>query len=326
MHLIIDEYSIDMRIENNRLAIEKGNTIKSIVPSKISAIHIIKPCSLTTPVVTWAAENNIAVLLYNNKGKVTARLWQPNYGSHAAIRIMQLTFCTSAQGMMWVKTLLLQKASAQLHTLNSLPPHLRNTLVTEKIAKYINMLRADVGINQIWLRSMEAVIGRWYWAGISVALKQYTVVLPRNMRPARDRFNAILNYLYGTLYGIVEGCLLAAGLDTQLGIMHRMEYNTPALVFDVIEPFRHWADEFLIQMVLENRLTSDFTDDKSGDILLTPKGKKEVLTQWFIYLQQKTPAPKKLIKRKDQVQQLCSNLAAQLLREAKFQNSKTNSL
>lgn len=323
MHLIIDNYGIDLSINNNRLTIQKGEVIKYLVPSKITAIHVITPCTLTTPVVTWAAVYGIALLLYNSKGKVAARLWQPHFGSHAAIRIQQIQFCRSAEGLLWVKQLLQRKAAAQLHTQITLPKHLQHKQVIEKMNTLINRLNRDAGINIIWLRVMEAAISRWYWAGIALALKQHITVMPRNYRPAKDRFNAILNYLYGTLYGMVEGSLLAAGIDPHISIMHRMEYNTPALVFDVIEPFRHWADDFLIQLVLTDALPKGFTEEKEGGILLTPAGKKSILTQWFAYLHEKTPVPKKMVKRKDQVQQLASALAAMLLEEYKQQNKKS---
>lgn len=320
MHIIIDNYDVNVSVQNNRFCLQKADVKKFIVPTKVSAIHILTPCQLTTAVITLAAENNIAILLYNNKGKVIARLWQPHFGSHAAIRLRQVQFCTSANGLIWVKQLILAKIKAQLRSLLLLPAQLQNSAINNRLNTYINMLAADAGINHIWLRSAEAAAGRWYWAGVTQALKQHVAILPRNLRPAKDKFNALLNYLYGTLYGITEGCILAAGLDAHLGILHRIEYNTPSLVFDIIEPFRHWADDFLIQQVLTNNLPDDYTEIKAGGVLLTSKGKKNILSLWFAYLQQKIPAPKKLIKRKDQVQQLCTTLAAQLLKEYKEQN------
>jgi len=320
MQLIIDSYGIDLAIDNNRLTIQKGGVVKHLVPSKLTAIHVFTSCTLTSPVVVWAAVNDIPMLLYNNKGQVAARLWQPHFGSHAAIRIRQIHFCQSADACIWLKQLLLKKAIAQLHLHKQLPVQSNHAIITERISILVNRLKNDTGINLNWLRSIEAGISRWYWAGVAHALRNHIKLNPRKIRPAKDKFNALLNYLYGTLYGIVEGCLLAAGLDPHISIMHRMEYNTPSFVFDVIEPFRHWADEFLVQQVLKGALKPGYTEEKNGTILLTPEGKKAILTQWFIYLNERIAAPKKMIKRKDQVQQLCSGLAAQLLKQHKELN------
>ena len=179
--------------------------------------------------------------------------------------------------------------------------------------RLIIKLQSETGGNLEWLRRIEAAIGRWHWAGVAITLKSHIKIGPRNLRPAKDRFNALLNYLYGTLYGLVEGCQLAAGLDPHISIMHRMDYNTPSLVFDMMEPFRPWADRFVIDLFLQDKWQDDFAEEKADGILLTTAGKKYILTEWFAYLEQKTPSPKKMIKRRDQIQQVCTALAAQLL-------------
>jgi CRISPR-associated protein Cas1 len=263
----------------------------------------------------WAAENDIPLLLYNNKGKVIARLWQSHFGSHAAIRIAQISFCQSADALFWLKELLVKKAEAQLALQQSFPVPLQRPVVLERMKARLEKLKKETGINSGWIRSAEAVISRWHWIGVAHALKNHLKIGPRNIRPARDRFNSLLNYLYGTLYGLVEGSQLAAGLDPHISIMHRMEYNTPSLVFDMIEPFRQWADKFATDLLLSGRYAPDYTEEKAGAIVLTSKGKKEILSQWFAYLQEGSPSPKKMVRRKDQVQQLCSQLAAKLLKQ-----------
>lgn len=315
MQLIIDTYGINLSIDNNRLLIEKGETVKTIIASRISALHIFTPCSLTSPVAVWAAENDIPLLLYNNKGQVIARLWQSHFGSHAAIRIAQVSFCQSDEALFWLKELLIKKAKGQLALQQSFPAPLQHKAAAARIKIHLERLRKETNLNLVWMRAAEAVISRWHWVGVSHALKNHLQIGPRNMRPARDKFNALLNYLYGTLYGLVEGSQLAAGLDPHISIMHRMEYNTPSLTFDMIEPFRQWADQFVTELVLSGRYAPEYTEEKDSQVLLTPKGKKEILGQWFGYLQQGSPSPKKMIKRKDQVQQLCSELAARLLKQ-----------
>ena len=322
MQLIIDTFGINLSIDNNRLMIEKGEMVKAIIPTRISAMHIFKACTLSSAVAVWAAENDIPLLLYNNKGQVRARIWQARFGSHAGIRIAQIRFCESADALFWLKELLVRKASAQLALQQSFPKHLQHPMVIERIRTRLLKLTNETGINPVWMRSAEAVISRWHWVGVAHALKSHLNIGPRNIRPARDKFNALLNYLYGTLYGLVEGSQLAAGLDPHISIMHRMEYNTPSLVFDMIEPFRHWADKFVTDLILSDNYLPAYTEEKGNQILLTPKGKKEILTRWFAYLQQKIPAPKKMIKRKDQVQQLCSQLAARLLKQYNAANKK----
>lgn len=315
MQLIIDTYGISLRIDNNRLLVEKDGTCKSVHPSRLTAIHIFMPCTLTSPVAIWAIEHGIPLLFYNRKGQVAARIWEPHFGSQAAVRLAQMDYCQSPEALFMIKDWLLAKAMGQraLHQKwGKTDPHQK---IMAKMDGLIGRLQAETGLNLPWLRRLEAHISRWHWTGVAIGLRRHVAVGPRNLRPAKDRFNALLNYLYGTLYGLVEGCQIAAGLDPHISIMHRMDYNTPSLVFDMIEPFRPWADEFAIDLFLLGKWQQSFTVETGDAILLTPAGKKFILAEWFAWLEQKTPAPKKKIKRRDQVQQLCSALAADLLKK-----------
>lgn len=317
MQLIIDQKAIILSVENERLAVQKGETVKHLVPSRLTAIHIMAPCSLTSPVINWAAQYEIPILFYNNRGQVKARIWQPHFGSHAAVRLQQMVFCQSANGANWLKSLLLKKTGSQLYLLQHLPEKLQHKMALERVKALARRLQEESATHLHRVRTIEAGAGRWYWAAVAHALKEHVQIAPRHVRPAKDGFNAMLNYLYGTLYGLVEGAAIASGLDPHISILHRMEYNTPSFVFDLIEPFRHWADEFLIHKILKGEITTAFTEQKGDTVKITPGGKKQLLAQWFLYLEERTPAPKKKIKRKDQVQQLCSSLAAELLKQYK---------
>jgi CRISPR-associated protein Cas1 len=214
-----------------------------------------------------------------------------------------------------IKDWLLAKSRAQKALHNKFKSSVTHEKILDKMQGLISQLEAEAGINLLWLRRLEALISRWHWAGVAIGLKSQIQIGPRNMRPAKDRFNALLNYLYGTLYGLVEGCQIAAGLDPHISIMHRMDYNTPSLVFDMIEPFRPWADAFAIDLFLEGRWQPDYAEESGDCVLLSPAGKKYILTEWFAWLEQKSPFPKKMVKRRDQVQQLCTALAADLLKK-----------
>jgi CRISPR-associated protein Cas1 len=67
-------------------------------------------------------------------------------------------------------------------------------------------------------------------------------------------FNAALNYLYGMLYNAVEGAVLAAGMDPMFGIIHADTFGAPTLVFDLIEPFRPFADRLLMRLLYAGAL------------------------------------------------------------------------
>ncbi|MDO5579549.1 MAG: type I-MYXAN CRISPR-associated endonuclease Cas1 [Planctomycetia bacterium] len=60
----------------------------------------------------------------------------------------------------------------------------------------------------------------------------------RSRRPPKDRFNAILSYLYTLLYTTVLQSTLTVGLEPAFGFYHTPRSSTPPLVLDLMELFR----------------------------------------------------------------------------------------
>jgi CRISPR-associated protein Cas1 len=267
-----------------------------------------------------AAQHNIAVLIYNNKGKVLARVWQTHFGSHSAIRIQQLQFSKNQKAIDYMQQLLTAKAELQLSNLKYLKdrkPGYANALAHPigHFENYLHQFKTQSVSEKPLLLYGEAKLSKIYWAAIALILESYTGFTGRSRRPARDKFNALLNYYYGILYGMVEGALLAAGLDPHIGMLHRDEYNTPSFVFDCIEPFRPWADKLLIEQTLAHQLHETWFEKTNEGIVLAKEGKKNVIPAFFDYMNERTYFNHKRIKRKDQIQHLATTLAQQLLKQ-----------
>ncbi len=92
-------------------------------------------------------------------------------------------------------------------------------------------------------------------------------------RPAKDPFNAFLNYAYGVLYSRVEKVLIIAGLDPYVGFMHRDDYNTKSMVFDFIEPYRIYADEVVFKLFSAKKVNDSHTDTITNGMSLNAEGK-----------------------------------------------------
>ncbi|MBN1183793.1 MAG: type II CRISPR-associated endonuclease Cas1 [Bacteroidales bacterium] len=68
----------------------------------------------------------------------------------------------------------------------------------------------------------------------------------------RHRFgeppNNLLNYGYAILRAVVARSLVASGLLTAMGIHHRNKYNPYCLADDIMEPFRPFVDERVVEI------------------------------------------------------------------------------
>lgn len=104
----------------------------------------------------------------------------------------------------------------------------------------------------------------------------------RVRRPPTDPANALLSFLYTLLAHDCTTALLAAGLDPQLGFLHRDRPGRPSLALDLMEELRLlFADRHAIALLNRRQLTpKDFIVDPTHAHRLTDNAHKTLLTTW----------------------------------------------
>lgn len=297
MELVINSYGSTLHKENDLFVIETSDGKQSIPPKSVKSISISKAARITSDAILLAIKNNIDVLFVNNFGRPEGRVWSVKYGSISTIRKAQLEFLYSEKSLAWVKNLLRDKLNSQMALLLSFQPspdvvpehrlvgRALNSLTDfkSKIEKLNGETLSDLAPT---LRGWEGAASKHYFKTISLLLPEAYRFENRNRMPAKDVFNAMLNYSYGILYGKVEGALIKAGIDPYLGVFHRDDYNRPALVFDVIEKYRMWMDYVVMNLCIQEVLIEEcFTIDKvSNACLLQPLGKRILIQAVNDYL------------------------------------------
>jgi len=83
---------------------------------------------------------------------------------------------------------------------------------------------------------LEASYSRFFWPRYFSALA--TDLFEREHRKPQHPINVALNYGYGFLYHALEWQCLASGLDSTVGIIHKLRRSRPSLACDLIEPLR----------------------------------------------------------------------------------------
>lgn len=111
---------------------------------------------------------------------------------------------------------------------------------------------------QIWSRdvrsgdvgNMEARAAQYYWRNLFPQVKDFV----------RDRYgdppNNLLNYGYAILRAIVARSLVASGLLPTLGIHHHNRYNSYCLADDIMEPYRPYIDNLVVD-IFDNHKPDD---------------------------------------------------------------------
>jgi CRISPR-associated protein Cas1 len=279
----------------------------------------MKPCTLSTPAVLLAAQFHIPLLLFNGRGEVEARLWEPHFGSTAHIRLRQLHFSESPKGLEWIVENFGLKLQGQLAVLHFCANRVKAQAASiEEIAgamqKSFDGLQRQLPDQQALLAN-EARIGKLYWQGLSLAMEKHLPFEGRSRQPADDPFNCLINYGYGMLYALVETCVLTAGLDPHCGVLHAEQYDRPAFVFDAIEPFRPWIDRLAVEMALAKKIQPAWFEEKEQGMWLAAAGKKEWIPAVNGCMEERTLFAGRRIKRRDQVQHRMTTLAQYLLKD-----------
>jgi CRISPR-associated protein Cas1 len=274
---------------------------------------------LSTSAIRLAVANQIPIYLMDAIGQTDARLWAAAFGSTAALRRKQVYFADSAAATTYVIELFQLKSQQQAENLRYLQN--RRPSLHESLGRVINMLEAEPFTEFLGqtldhctaaLMGHEGTLARHYWQGLSEAMPDPLQFENRSRRPATDAFNAALNYLYGILYTVVENALFAAGLDPYLGFLHADEYNAATLSFDLIEPFRPWADRWLIEAALRQEIKTEFFEQRDGGYYLNRSGKQWLIPAFNGFLLEKERFRQQDLARRSQIYRLAADLATVL--------------
>lgn len=112
--------------------------------------------------------------------------------------------------------------------------------------------------------NLEGRAAAYYWKS----------VFPEMERFVRDREgeapNNLLNYGYAIVRAVVARALVASGLLPTFGIHHHNRYNAFCLADDVMEPYRPYVDELVIQILRSGADCSELTTDLKRQLLGLP--------------------------------------------------------
>ncbi|MGH7453669.1 MAG: CRISPR-associated endonuclease Cas1, partial [bacterium] len=164
------------------------------------------------------------------------------------------------------------------------------------------------------LRGLEGTAGRIYFEALSFVQPGEFPFQGRSRQPAKDEFNCILNYCYGVLYGLVERACMLSGLEPYLGFFHADNYNKKALVFDLIEPYRLWAEETTVYLFSQRQVKKEMFDKIQNGITLNKEGKQVVIAAFNERLDTAIRHKGRNLTRRNIIQLDCQAFAQELLK------------
>lgn len=288
---------------------------------KVSSIVISTPSSISTDAIKLAIDNNIDIVFLDSFGNPFGRVWMAKLGSTNLIRRRQLEASESEIGFNYVLSWIRNKFQNQIDFLLKLRqtrPH-RSAEITEAIDRLrfvcneLNCLSGTIEENRSKVLAIEASGAKIYFDIISSLLPERFRFKGRSRNPAKDEFNALLNYAYGILYSKVEKACIIAGLDPFIGFLHTDNYNKKSLVFDLIENYRIWAEQVVVSLFAARRVKVEMFDAIPNGLCLNKSGKELLLTEFAKFMEESIRYKNRNIQRKNIIQYDCHTFANKLI-------------
>lgn len=293
-YLHVKDQMFEVRIKNKETPLPQ---LHYFAVHKVKTITLGTGTALSTAAVQLAMQNNIDIVFLEASGDPVGRVWHSKLGSTTKIRKRQLEASLASESVQWVKTWLTTKLENQRDFIQDLKKH------RAQHADYLNDKKERIEALTLSIQSLDApriidiadtirglegTAGRLYFEVLSYVMPKEYEFTGRSSRPAKDPFNAFLNYAYGVLYSKVEKNLIIAGLDPYVGFLHRDDYNQLSFVYDFIEPYRTYADTVVFRLFSAKKINKSHTDEIKNGYSLNTEGKKLLTEAFFKYFDEET--------------------------------------
>ena len=280
-----------LRLDNDTLRVEVERETRLRVPlHHLCAVVCFGHIGLSAPLMHRLAEGGIALVLLDDNGRFKARLEGAVSGN---VLLRQAQFQRVADAAF---TLDMARACVAGKIKNTRQVLLRGareaksddeakTLarLADDLAASLRALPAAASLDA--LRGLEGEAARQYFSGLSLLVRpdqrEAFAMDGRTRRPPRDRFNAVLSFLYAMWMNDCRSALEAAGLDPQVGFLHALRPGRASLALDLMEEFRPWADRLALTLINRGQLKAhDFVLREGGAVALQPDARKAVVVAY----------------------------------------------
>ena len=242
--------AVCLTLKKKQLVIQNKETLElSSVPVEDIGFVILEnnQIYISIPVINALAENNAAVVFCNDK--------------HLPFSMNLILDCNTVQNQLF---------SLQIEAALPIKKNCWKQIIEQKIKNQSKVLE-KYEINSCKLKAYatevksgdntnrEALAAKLYWD------------LLIDVDWVRSRFgeypNNLLNYGYAILRAATARALIGSGLLPTLGIHHHNKYDAYALADDIMEPYRPYIDDEVMEYIKSNDSCEELTTDFKKKIL-----------------------------------------------------------
>ncbi|MEM4389870.1 MAG: CRISPR-associated endonuclease Cas1 [Candidatus Micrarchaeia archaeon] len=286
MILEITEHGSSLARKNESFVITHGGEKKEIPAVKLDAIVISCNAAISTAAIRLCLEKSIQLVIADGTGMPLGRFWHSTLGKHTELRRRQYLAQETPLANRIARRILEAKLREQKRLLSDLKNN--RSAATPELSAALSVLEQTLttlertpSLTKQAMLGLEGNASSAYLAAIASLLPPFYRFQTRSQHPARDPFNALLNYAYGIGYREVESVAIISGLDPNAGFYHSDQYNKPTLSFDLIELFRPKIDRLCISLVTKRLAREKWFTSSDGTWSLTQEGRRAVIAAYY---------------------------------------------
>ena len=243
--------------------VEKADNVSEIIKEKavrtipIEEVGVVmldhKQITITQALLEALMDNNVAVISCNSSHMPLGLLLPLHSNTEPNERFRTQLYCSAPlRKQLWQQTI-------QAKIRNQAAILKRNT--KQPIS---NMLRWANDVKSGDSDNLEARAAVYYWKSVFTSIP--TFIRGREELPP----NNLLNYGYAILRAITARALVASGMLPILGIHHHGRENAYCLADDIMEPYRPYVDQIVIDIVNSGQNYDELTTDLKVKLLSIP--------------------------------------------------------
>ncbi|MDO5048157.1 MAG: type I-C CRISPR-associated endonuclease Cas1c [Anaerococcus sp.] len=288
LYLTNPDYYLQKEGENIKISLY-GKRIANYPIHNFKQIVCFNYMGMSPDLMRLCMEENISILFFTPNGKLCGRVMGKSHGN-ILTRKRQYKLSESEESINFVKNIVYAKLYNSKKVLIRGKLDHKDKVDIKKLEETIggiSLLMKDVleADNKDSLRGIEGSGAKAYFSVLDeliIKQREDFYMIERSKRPPRDRFNALLSFMYSIYTWEITQSLESVGIDSYAGFFHTDRPGRASMALDIIEEFRPaLIDKFCLSLINLNRINkNDFEVKENRATILNEKGRKKVLGFW----------------------------------------------
>jgi CRISP-associated protein Cas1 len=277
-----------LKRRENTLSVSVGGKTKPFPIEKIRHLILLGESSLNTKLLTLCGQNGVRLSVFDYYGYFKGAFEPIEQNSSGRVKLAQAKLILEPEQRMAVAREIVRGAAHNMRANLAYYQYRGNKALskyTQEITQLMERLYGAKDSDE--LMGFEGQITQIYFAAWAL-IDERLDFLPRVRRPPNNPINCLISFINQLTYTVTRHETFKTHLDEALSFLHTPSTGRSSLSLDLSEPFKPLLSHALIiKMVRKNMLDDCWFDQKPGVCLLTETGRRNVVEQFSIRLEER---------------------------------------